>query len=417
VWFGANTGLWRLGASQDRDGRESDSTIVTPALLSPDSAPERGWLRAEAAIDLPRGAVLEAQFATTDDPRVADRAAEIAADRTQTAQQKQNAIWTLLNPSPAQTVRFTAASKPDLPLAIPLPPVHDRWLWLRLSLTTPPGTARPRLHELRVLYPDLSIARYLPAIFRDRRGDQTLRSLVGVIETTTQGLDARIRAIGSYLNPATAPGDWLDYLARWVDLPWDDELREDAKRRVLAQAGALLDARGTRAGVALLVRSLVGDGATIRVTDVTVDYAVTAIGGGARQGTALPALLAGGSSRSATLGQKAVIGQMCLSASEADPLALIRPTLAIEIASTGDVRRALDALLERILRQYIPAGVAIRVGWRDKPESAGSDDDSIVLDEDGPRPLGQNSTLGQTTLIGKQGRLDDAGIGVDVTLQ
>ena len=121
VWFAADTGLWRIGAADDQDARESDSTILTPALLSPDSDPTRGWLRAEVLVDLPRGAVLDAEFATTDKPDIAAQAIQIAGDRSTTAEQEQDAIWQLFTHPSERHFRFTApVNGDDQPIAIPL---------------------------------------------------------------------------------------------------------------------------------------------------------------------------------------------------------------------------------------------------------------------------------------------------------
>jgi phage tail-like protein len=240
--------------------------------------------------------------------------------------------------------------------------------------------------------------------------------LVGVIESTTQRLDERIRLMASFLDPATAPIEWLDFVARWLDLPWDDELPVEAKRAVLGAAGTLVDRRGTRDGVQLLVRNVLAGRATVTVTDVTVDYAVTLVGGAGRRGTSVPALLAGTPRATPTLNTKAVLGRARL-CSTSDPLAVLAPTLRIEIVAPREARRPIDALLDRVLAQYIPAGVATRVRWVVASDGTSADDDAIVIDATGPGRVGRDSEIGRTILVGRKGRLDEAGFGIGFRLQ
>jgi phage tail-like protein len=249
-----------------------------------------------------------------------------------------------------------------------------------------------------------------------------MRRLVGVLESTTQRIDERIRSIGSHIDPRTAPDAWLDYLGRWLDLPWDDELPNEVKRRVLQDAGALLDERGTRNGIRRLLRALLGPGAAVRIQDLTVDHAVAVLGGNGHAGPALPALLAGVPLRTPTLGGKAVIGRACLARpgdlSLKDSFDTIVPTLRVGITAPREIRQAIEPLLEAILAQYVPAGVRVRIRWNGASRIPDlTDTNPLVLDAEGPGRLGGDSTLGRTVLEGRRGRLDDAGLGVGLTVQ
>jgi hypothetical protein len=209
LWFARSDGLWRLDASEECGNRESEATLLTPALVSPPTAENRGWLRAELTIDLPRGAIVQAAYAGTDDENVVTRVVAIAKDASMTSQDKQQSIWALLDPPSGQSAAAMGPRAPGAPVAIPLFEMQQRWLWLRLTVVTPPGTAISRLGELRVLYPDISLTAYLPAIFRGDKSDPGgfLRRLVGVLETTTQGIDDRIRSIARDIDPSTAPDE------------------------------------------------------------------------------------------------------------------------------------------------------------------------------------------------------------------
>ena len=115
------------------------------------------------------------------------------------------------------------------------------------------------------------------------------------------------------MHPSTAAGPWLDFIARWLGLPWDDALAEEQKRRIVARASDLARGRGTRAGLETLLDCLMpGTPRRFRVTDATADFGFATVGGEACRGSALPALLGGRTQWSAELDSSAVLGRMRL---------------------------------------------------------------------------------------------------------
>jgi phage tail-like protein len=419
LWLVADDGLWRLDSSEDSVARESESVLLTPVLFSPETGRGSGWLRAEIDVDLPRGAVVEAEAVTTRSNDIIRLASQIAADMTRSAQQRQQAIWDLFDHPSSRVFHLTAAPAAGQPVAIPLFDQPERWLWLRLKLVTPPGVTPAAIRELRVLYPDASLMRHVPAIFRGTENDPTgfLRSLVGVLETTTQGVDEKIRSIASQIDPRTAPVAWLDYVAGWLDLPWENALPADAKQRLVAAAGALLNQRGTRGGLEALLRALVGPGARIRIADLTVDHPPTRLGGACGSGARLPMLLAGPLASAPILGTRAVLGRACLGVS-ADPMRTLLPALRIEIDAARSVQRRVGPLLDRLLAQYLPAGIKVAVTWRLMSEALAAIDeaDGDVLDANGPGRIGEDSEIGRVVLGGRRGTLDGTGLDVGFPL-
>ncbi|HLK48649.1 MAG TPA: phage tail protein [Bryobacteraceae bacterium] len=416
IWFSADTGLWRLDSSDASGPRESDSTLVTPALYSPATGSDRGWLRAEVFLDLDQNAALEVQAATTDESQVKDDVNRIAGDTTLSTSQRQEAIWERLSRSDSaagQTYTIPGPASATEPIAIPLLVPEDQWLWMRVSVITPPGTAPAPLRELRILYPDLSIANSLPSIFRGEKNDATgtVRALAGVLESTTQRFDELIRGAASFLDALTAPKEWLDYLARWFDLPWDDGLPVDSKRRLLQRTRDLLDGRGTRAGLLALLQSLLGSGVQIEIQDLTVDHAPVRLGGCGQPGGVLPVLLAGVSLRTPTLGEKAVLGRARLCGG-GSALAALVPTLRIRLTAPVASQRAWESLLHRVLAQYVPAGVSFTVRWRAAEFAAPDliDENGIVIEAPVTGALGTDSAIGRTRLGGRRsGQIGDMG--------
>ena len=422
VWFATAGGLWCLDGSESSMARESESTLLTAALESPEGDAARGWLRAEVLVVLPPGAVLETEFASTNDQRVARAAKAAAVDSSATTENRQEAVWEGSGLTTGRRLQVVGPTAPGVPIAIPLFETEDRWLWLRLTLVTPPGTPPPRIEALRVLYPDRSIAENLPGIFRNKEDDpdRFLRRLVGMLECTTQGLDERIRSIASHLDPDTAPATWLNYLARWLDLPWDDGLPEPVKRDLLRAAADLLELRGTRRGLERLLRCLVGRG-TVQITDITVDHTPITLGGCGRAGSTLPALLAGTPARVAKLGGKSLLGRTRLAcrSTDGDPLKVLAPGLRVVLGADRLTRQALQDIVPRMLDQYVPAGLQLSLSWRVLPKVLlpGAEFDGMVLDANGPGALGEDSRLGRLVLGGKNAnRIDDAGLGIGFRL-
>jgi phage tail-like protein len=413
IWFSTDTGLWRLDTSEASGARESDSALLTPVLVSPATSTARGWLRAEVFADLEKGAALELQIATTDDKNVANRVAGIENDPSLSWTQKVQQIWNQFSSKAPPLFSIPGPAKAGVPIAFPILEPRNQWAIVRVSVITPPGTPPSPLRELRILYPNLSIGESLPAIFRGEQNDPagTLRQLVGVLESTTQQFDERIRSAASYLDAATTPNEWLDYLARWLDLPWDDALPVDSKRRILQGAGVLLERRGTRAGLLALLKCVLGQVAGIDIKDLTVDHAPIRLGGCGDSTAVLPALLPGRSLRTPTLGEKAVLGRARL-CGDTGPLAAIVPTVRIRITAPQSMHRAFQELLRRILLQYVPAGMTIPVRWIAAEVASGDviGENGFVLDEEPTGTLGQNSAIGHSRIGGRdRGRIGETG--------
>ena len=420
------------------DGVSASGVFLSPPLYSPDTDSLRGWLRAEISVVLPKGATLAVTVMGTDDPAVMKDVKAFSEDATLPPAVRQKKIREKLQAKDAPAFVFTSpqdeasyvqpgpsGSTPLAPstCAVPLFKHAERWLWLELGLHAAPDGELPDLKELRVIYPEISLAQHVPAIFRGdvtardpKSGDPTgfFRQLLGVLETTTQGIDQTIAKLGSYIHPATADGEWLDFVAGWLDLPWDDALPNDIKRRILNNAAQLLNHRGTRAGLERLLRLLFPDGKT-RVIDVNVDMGIAILGGSGYPGSALPALLSGLPADAAVLSRRAVLGHARLATEDSDPVGIapFMGWLRIEISAGNRDRADLEALLPRLLSAMIPAGLRVDIRWRPDGGLGVSQrlDDGFILDNPGPRQLGRDARLGLLVLAGgRHTRLAGSGL-------
>ena len=237
----------------------------------------------------------------------------------------------------------------------------------------------------------------LPAIFRDAAPDSTsaLRDLIGVLEVTTQKFDDKINTIGRQIDPNSANMDWLDRVAKWLDLPWHDALGSEAKRRIVQNAGDLLDHRGAGSGLARLLRCLLGPAVEFQILDTVATYQPMVLGS-----IAMPALLAGMPKGTPSLGAKAVLGASRLGCTlgAPDPIAILSPTIRLTIFAKARLAAGLAPLLPAILQSYIPAPLHLQIHWRDPALYPVISVDGTQLDGNGSGTLGRNSTLGRVVL-------------------
>lgn len=387
----------------DGAGPVASLEFLTPALHSPDAEDAHCWLRAELSAHLPRGTLLSLESAGTSQPAVRDDAMRIAQDPNLPPQVRQAQLDRLLGPWSAPLLFAGSADGDALQtLAAPLFQLRHRYLWLRLRLSAPPGAVLPRLSELRVLYPDMSLMQQLPAIFRrDDQPHDFLRSLVGVLETTTQDLDRKIASIGSLLHPQSASGKWLDLVARWLGLPWDDGLDEERKRRLLRAGHRILALRGTRAGLEALLASLFPDQPPrYRIRDFGTETRPALLGGGARTGSALPALLGGLPRHSAVLGRKATLGRMQLPC-QPDAGCAAQPwdgLVRIDLRASTQERADWEPWLAALVDAVMPLSVRASLRWRPPQPASGVLGEDTRLDAPGNTTLGSNAILGDTRL-------------------
>jgi phage tail-like protein len=255
----------------------------------------------------------------------------------------------------------------------------------------------------------------LPAIYQreEEHPDSFLRSLVGVLETTTQDLDARIASLGSHIHPNTASGQWLDFIARWLGVPWDDALSVDQKRAIIRRAADLAKSRGTRAGLETLLECLIPRRPRpFRVTDATADFGFAVLGGKSCRGSSLPAIIGGSTPWHAVLDSNAVLDYVRLPCSEKvdDGTWQFVGKIRVEIAATAAERKACEPWLLSLVTEMIPMTARVEQHWvyadalRIKRL-----DDTLVL-ESAPLPhLGTDAVTGLARLPDRETRLSPTG--------
>jgi phage tail-like protein len=145
---------------------------------------------------------------------------------------------------------------------------------------------------------------YLPAIYQQAALGDGGRLLMGFLLAfeellagggpATPGLEETIGQVHRYFEPGPdrpdaerAPGEFLDWLAGWVALSLRADWTDEEKRRFIARVVPLYRLRGTRAGLAEILRVYTGMGVEVQdfrrpfQVGVTSTVGVDAMVGGA----------------------------------------------------------------------------------------------------------------------------------------
>jgi phage tail-like protein len=350
-----------------QEAGEVGATVLTPLLRSPSQGPQQ-WLRIEAKVVLTPGCSIAISHASARDPKAMEQLLARLAD-TRVPQSQRLAEWRSEVSSRTFLYHGDPARTPGEPvvLSAPLHDVQDSFIWVEAALIAAPGGSLPVLSELTVLYPGPTLIEHLPAIYRSREletGDFA-RGLVGVLEAGTQNLDAKIGELGRNIHPATAADAWLDAVAGWLGLPWDNALTTEQKRRIVSRGALIADGYGTRAGLEALLDSLMPERPRrFRIVDTTAEFGLATIAGGDCEGSRLPAILAGLPATATELGHKAIIGQARLPCGdpETDSARFIG-RVRIDIAASAEERRDWSPWIGALVGAMLPATARAELRW------------------------------------------------------
>jgi phage tail-like protein len=414
-------GLLRFtaAATVPDEAGEVRCTVLTPALQAPVREDARRWLRVEASSTLPAGSTIEITVAATDDAEVRDRLIAIAADASLSQSRRIHQL--LSEPDLWGAPIVFHGSDPQRsdssPFVAPLFDIRERYVWIAIALVAAPGTRLPELPKLEVLYPGRTLMENLPGIYQraEAQKGSFLRALVGVLEATTQSLDARIAAMGSRIHPSTAPEEWLDFVARWLGVPWDDGLTLEQKTAIVRRAPELARGRGTRAGLEALLESLIpGTPRRFRVTDATADF------GFAITGSALPAMLGGFTPWSAELDSAAVLGFMRLPCPGQidDGTQRLAGKVRVEVAATAEERKTWEPWLLALITAMVP--LTARVELRFVAAQALRSNrlgDTLTIESPSAPILGSGAVTGMTRLPERPPRLSPTGPDIGTRLR
>jgi phage tail-like protein len=229
-----------------------------------------------------------------------------------------------------------------------------------------------------------------------------LRGLLGVLEATTQETDRRIGSLGVLIHPRTAPANWLDFIAEWLGLPWDEALSDEQKRAIALSAPRLAAERGTRRGLEALLDCLFpGAPERYAIIDVDVDFGLATLGGDGCAGSRLPAVLSGLPASVALLSTKTILGQARLpcAGQTIDATSRFLGHLRVDLTATAAEKRSWAPWVRALIEAMVPASMQLSIRWRspELPSTELSENGILLLPVPAPH-LGTDAIAGYARL-------------------
>jgi phage tail-like protein len=124
--------------------------------------------------------------------------------------------------------------------------------------------ARKDSDELRSPHP---LGLHLPALYQTK--DPFAMGLTAAFDRVLAPVIASLDSFDSYLDPALAPDDFLEWLGRWVALALDRSWSDERRRAFVAAASDLYRVRGTVAGLKAHIELVTGGEVTIEDSGAT----------------------------------------------------------------------------------------------------------------------------------------------------
>lgn len=139
--------------------------------------------------------------------------------------------------------------------------LHDltgRYLWLRVELL-PQGGQSPEVGNLKLRFPKETWLSYLPEVYQaDPAGCSFTERFLGIFQSLYTDLDEEIRQVARCFDPDVVGGEYLEWLAGWLDVE-DGYLWPEEKLRALVRRGMeLYRIRGSRRYMAEMVKLYTG---------------------------------------------------------------------------------------------------------------------------------------------------------------
>lgn len=154
------------------------------------------------------------------------------------------------------------------------PPVgtdRGRYLFVRMrilgQLRRPSDSvalATPSISALYARFPRPTLLAHLPQrwsrrdALRDPAGALFVERYLAMFERVLTDMEVQLEDLPRLLNPRTAPGPWLDWIATWLNLAFDPSWDVERRRALVREAVSLYRMRGTPKGLARYVEIYTG---------------------------------------------------------------------------------------------------------------------------------------------------------------
>jgi phage tail-like protein len=230
------------------------------------------WHRLDLTADLEPGGALDVRYASSNDADLVNAINDVF-QQDSSARDKVTTLETLLAGRWQAPDELRTFSSPDATAAaapqgnLRERPTHSmlfrsqtkRYLWLKLTLSGLASGSRAAVNSMRVYYPRLSYLRYLPDCYQENEvSKEFLERFLSLFETLFSGLEATIETIPEVFDPELTPGEFLDWLAQWLDLGIEEDWKPEVKRKLISNASSLYQKKGTPAALKDFIEIVTG---------------------------------------------------------------------------------------------------------------------------------------------------------------
>lgn len=137
--------------------------------------------------------------------------------------------------------------------------VSGQYLWVCIELYSP-GESSAGIKSIRIYLPASSWIDHLPAIYRSSDGESHfLERYLGIFQTFYEELDQEIADVAQRFDPDCAEADFLEWLARWLNISDTKIWSEEQLRKLLLKAVGFYRKRGTKESLSELIELYTGE--------------------------------------------------------------------------------------------------------------------------------------------------------------
>ena len=136
--------------------------------------------------------------------------------------------------------------------------VSGRYLWFAMEIYEQPGQ-HLSIEKIKISFPRQSWLSYLPEIYQSSDKSMFYERFLAVFQTLYEEVNDEIRNMPDYLDIDGAEGEYLKWLARWLDINEGYMWSEQQMRELLKKARYIYKYRGTSNAILELARLYIGN--------------------------------------------------------------------------------------------------------------------------------------------------------------
>lgn len=135
--------------------------------------------------------------------------------------------------------------------------VKGRYLWFLVEMYWQHDMEK--LYDIQVYFPKQSWIEYLPEVYQKEDKDSFLERYLGIFQTIYEDFNEEIWQVPQKLDMELVQGEYLIWLAEWLDIGESYIWSEEQLRRLLKHGVSLYKRRGTRQGIIDFVTLYTGE--------------------------------------------------------------------------------------------------------------------------------------------------------------